>query len=162
MTIPHIFIFSPQAQFLNRFFSTEKRVNRDKINFAAIQRKWQQSRFCNETAQIATKKICLHIYHVEKCLHVTDFTPHFSTWHDFSLYLPCRDISPTEYLSCGGTSPHDNLSYGKFSPHDNFFLHKHRLWCLWQISGMVGLRSVNAAQVSTGTVVLVSTSTSQQ
>jgi len=67
------------------------------------------------------KKNCLHIYHVEKCLHVTDFTPHFSTWHDFSLYLPCRDISPTEYLSCGGTSPHDNLSYGKFSPHDKFF-----------------------------------------
>ena len=83
------------------------------------------------------KKNCLHIYHVEKCLHVTDFTPHFSTWHDFSLYLPCRDISPTEYLSCGETSPHDNLSYGKFSPHDKFFLHKHRLWCLWQISGMV-------------------------
>ena len=31
------FLFSPQAQFLNNFFSTQKRVNRDKIDFAAIQ-----------------------------------------------------------------------------------------------------------------------------
>ena len=44
---------------------------------------------------------------------MTDFTSHFSTWHDFSLYLPCGDLSPTEHLSCGDTSPHDNLSHGK-------------------------------------------------
>ena len=50
---------------------------------------------------------------MEKCLHMTDFTSHFSTWHDFSLYLPCGDLSPTEHLSCGDTSPHDNLSHGK-------------------------------------------------
>ena len=83
------------------------------------------------------KKNCLHIYHVEKCLHMTDFTSHFSTWHDFSLYLPCGDISPTEHLSCRDTSPHDNLSHGKISPHDRFFLHQHRWWCWWQISGML-------------------------
>ena len=94
------------------------------------------------------KKNCLHIYHVEKCLHVTDFTPHFSTWHDFSLYLPCRDISPTEHLSCGDTSPHDNLSHGKISPHDRFFLHQHRWWCWWQISGMIVCRNVYHPWVS--------------
>ena len=34
-------------------------------------------------------------------------------------------------------SPHDNVSYGKISQHDKNLLHKHRLWCLWQISGML-------------------------
>ena len=77
----------------------------------------------------STWQNCLHIYNVEKCLHVTDFTPHFSTWHDFSLYLPCGDLSPTEHLSCGDTSPHDNLSHGKifstwqiFSPQTPFVM----------------------------------------
>ena len=94
------------------------------------------------------KKNCLHIYHVEKCLHMTDFTSHFSTWHDFSLYLPCGDISPTEHLSCRDTSPHDNLSHGKISPHDRFFLHQHRWWCWWQISGMIVCRNVYHPWVS--------------
>ena len=43
-------LFSPQAQFLNKFFSTQKCVNRDKIDFAPIQRKWQQSRFRDKSA----------------------------------------------------------------------------------------------------------------
>ena len=50
-------LFSPQAQFLNKFFSTQKCVNRDKIDFAPIQRKWQQSRFRDKSAWIVTKKI---------------------------------------------------------------------------------------------------------
>ena len=62
------------------------------------------------------------------------FTFLHMTW--FFLYLPCGDISPTEHLSCRDTSPHDNLSHGKISPHDRFFLHQHRWWCWWQISGM--------------------------
>ena len=36
-------IFSPRAQFLAQFFSTQKRVNRDKTDFATKQRKWQKS-----------------------------------------------------------------------------------------------------------------------
>ena len=48
--IPDICLFFPQAQFLNKFFSTQKCVNRDKIDFAPIQRKWQQSRFRDKSA----------------------------------------------------------------------------------------------------------------
>ena len=61
-----------------------------------------------------------HISHVEKFLHVTEF-PHiyhvekFSTWQHVM---------------------------GKISPHDHFFLHRHCLWCLWQIWGM-NIVSVN-------------------
>ena len=49
----------------------------------------------------------------------------------------------SSHFSCGETSPQDNgktspnVIYGKMSPHDRYFLHKHRLWCLWQISGMI-------------------------
>ena len=56
----------------------------------------------------------LHISHVEKFLHVTEF-PHiyhvekFSTWQHV---------------------------IGRISPHDQFFLHRRRLWCLWQIWGI--------------------------
>ena len=57
MTYLIFVLFSPQAQFLNKFFSTQKCVNRDKIDFAPIQRKWQQSRFRDKSAWIVTKKI---------------------------------------------------------------------------------------------------------
>ena len=63
-------------------------------------------------------------------LHITHFAPHLSRG-EFSL---CDRFS--SHFSCGETSPHYNLSYVKLSPHDRFFLHKHRLRCLWQISGM--------------------------
>ena len=51
-----------------------------------------------------TKLICLHISHVEKFLHMTDFFLHFSTWQIYMifiwLYLPCGNISTTDNLSC--------------------------------------------------------------
>ena len=47
---------------------------------------------------------------------MTNFAPHFSTWHNFFLYLLCGDISPTDNLSRGETSPRDNLSSGKKIP----------------------------------------------
>ena len=44
MTFSHAFcIFSPRAQFLAQLFSTQKRVNRTKTDFATIQRKLQST-----------------------------------------------------------------------------------------------------------------------
>ena len=82
---------------------------------------------------------CGNICHVEKILHMTDFSTFlhkttfcstFVMWRTFSMYIF------SSHFSCGESSPHENLSYGIISPHDRFFLHKHRLWCWWQISGM--------------------------
>ena len=74
-----------------------------------------------------------------KFLHMTDFSTFLHITH-FAPHLSCGELSLCDrfssHFSCGETSPHDNLSYGKFSPHDKFFLHNHRLWCVWQISGM--------------------------
>ena len=74
-----------------------------------------------------------------KFLHMTDFSTFLHITH-FAPHLSCGELSLCDrfssHFSCGETSPHDNLSYGKFSPHDKFFLHNHRLWWLWQISGM--------------------------
>ena len=39
MTYMIFVLFSPQAQFFAHFFSTQKRVNRDKTDFATKQRK---------------------------------------------------------------------------------------------------------------------------
>ena len=66
------------------------------------------------------------------------FAPHFSTTH-FAPHLSCGELSVINlflHFSCGETSPHENLRCGQISPHDRIFLHKHCLWCLWQISGM--------------------------
>ena len=52
------------------------------------------------------------IYHVEN----------FSTWQSVMWRI----------------SPHDNLLCKEISPNDKKNLHMHRLWCLWQISGMLG------------------------
>ena len=41
-------IFSPPIQFLAQFFSTQKRVNRDKTDFATKQRESPQNRFCKK------------------------------------------------------------------------------------------------------------------
>ena len=43
-------LFSQQAQFLVQFFSTQKRVNCDKTDFATKQRKLRHNRFCDKTA----------------------------------------------------------------------------------------------------------------
>ena len=44
-----IFVFfSPQAQFLVKFFSTQKRVYGDKTDFATKQRKLRQKRFLQQ------------------------------------------------------------------------------------------------------------------
>ena len=78
--IPHVCPFSPQTEFLVQFFSTQKRVNHDQIDSETKQRKWQQNRFCDKTAWIVTNQICHHISHVEKFLHMTNLSPHISTW----------------------------------------------------------------------------------
>ena len=41
-------IFSPRAQFFAKFFSTQKRVNRTKTDFATKQRKLQKNWFGNK------------------------------------------------------------------------------------------------------------------
>ena len=59
-----IFVFfSPQAQSLVQFFSTQKRVNRDKTDFATKQRKLRQYRFSNKTTQFLHSKF--FITHLE-------------------------------------------------------------------------------------------------
>ena len=129
-------LFSPHAQFLNKFFSTQKCVNRNKIDFAPIQRKWQQSRFCDKSAWIVTKKI----------------VSTFNMWRNVSTWQILLHISPHDmiflfiyhvetYLQLNichvETLLHMTICHmEKISPHDKFFLHNHRLWWLWQISGM--------------------------
>ena len=53
-TIPDICLFSPQAQLLVQLFSTQKRVNCDKPDFATKQRKLRQNRFCNQKTLVTT------------------------------------------------------------------------------------------------------------
>ena len=82
MTIPDICLFSPQAQFLVQLFSTQKRVNRDKTDFATKQRKLRQNSVM--WRNFSTEQICFTflIAHVEKSvmwkhfsnLHMTDFS----------------------------------------------------------------------------------------
>ena len=114
--IPHIRPF-----FLAQFFSMPMRVNRDKMDFETKQSKshkrkilQQNSIKCDKTSKnVHIMTDFPHISHVEKFPHVTKF-PHiyhlenFPTWHVM----------------------------GRISPHDQFFLHRQRLWRLWQISGM--------------------------
>ena len=86
-------LFSPHAQFLNKFFSTQKCVNRNKIDFAPIQRKWQQSRFCDKSAWIVTKKLSPHSTCGEMYPHDRFyFTFLHMTWF-FSLFTMWRHIS---------------------------------------------------------------------
>ena len=75
-------LFSPHAQFLNEFFSTQKCVNRNKIDFAPIQRKWQQSRFCDKSAWIVTKKI----------------VSTFNMWRNVSTWQILLHISPHDMI----------------------------------------------------------------
>ena len=86
----------------------------------------------------------LHISHVEKFLHVTDFL-HLSHVEKFSTWQICLHISHVEKFLHVTEFPHiyyvEKFStwqhvMGRISPHDQFFLHRRRLWCLWQISGV--------------------------
>ena len=119
--IPDICLFSPQAQFLVQLFSTQKRVNRNKTDFATKQRKLRQNRFCNKKMLVCS---CGEVCHVETFLHMTDFSTFLRITH-FAPNLSCGELSLCDrfssHFSCGETSPHDNLSYGKISPHDRFF-----------------------------------------
>ena len=107
----------------------------------------------------STWQICLHIFHVEKFLHVTEF-PHIyhlenflyvkeflhqSHVEKFSTWQICLHISHVEKFLHVTEFPHmyhvEKFStwqhvMGRISPHDQFFLHRRRLWRLWQISGM--------------------------
>ena len=115
MTIPDICLFSPQAQFLVQLFSTQKRVNRNKTDFATKQRKVRQNRFCNKKMLVCS---CGEVCHVETFLHVTDFSTFLCITH-FAPNLSCGELSLCDrfssHFSCGDTSPHDNLSYAKIS-----------------------------------------------
>ena len=79
--------------------------------------------------EISTWQICLHISHVEKFLHVTDF-PHISHVEKFLHVTEFPHIYHLENFPTWHVM-------GRISPHDQFFLHRRRLWRLWQISGML-------------------------
>ena len=62
MSIPHICHFSPPIQFLAQFFSTQKRVNRDKTDYA------KNSVNCHKTDFTTKNRVnfrFLHICHVQ-------------------------------------------------------------------------------------------------
>ena len=107
-------ILSPRAQFLAKFFSTQKRVNCTKTDFATKQRKLQKT-------DLATK-YCKMQQNTINCTH------YFSTFQILFTFLMWRFF------------PHDNLSCGEFLHlticyMDNFlhmtifFLHGHCPWC---------------------------------
>ena len=78
-------LFSPQSQFLAPFFSTPKRVNHDKTDFATKQRKSHKRKILQQNSIKCDK--------TSKIVHIilTDLSPHFS----------CGEISP-----CDRFSPH--------------------------------------------------------
>ena len=133
----YLSFFLHKHNFWFNFSPHKKRVNRDKTDFATKQRKLRQNRFCNKKMLVCS---CGEVCHVETFLHMTDFSTFLCITH-FAPHLSCGELSLCDrffsHFSRGETSLHDNLSYGKISPHDRFFLHKHCLWCLWQISGMI-------------------------
>ena len=87
--------FSPKTVFLVQFFSTQKRVNRDQIDSATKQRKWQQNSMnCDKSdlyPHLSCGEICPQDKFVSTFLHMTDLSP----------YLPCGNISSTDNLLCG-------------------------------------------------------------
>ena len=107
IAIPNMCLFSPQTQLFVKFFSMQKRRSREKVDFATKQHEWQQKGFCDKTAWTLTKQICLHISHVEKFLHMTDFSPHFSTWQIFLhiLFTLWRHLSNWQFLRMANFSP---------------------------------------------------------
>ena len=122
-------IFSPRAQFLAQFFSTQKRVNRDKTDFATKQRKLQK-RSDFATKQWKCDKWCGEIWIV-------------STWH-MQRYFKFIHIC---YVEKSWLSPHDEWGeIPDFSPWQMYrnlkFLHmadfSPRVWPVypWQIWGM--------------------------
>ena len=84
-------LFSPQTIFFVQFFSTPKRVNCDKTDFATKQPKLhkreilqQNSIKCDKTSKIVHIMTDFpHISHVETFLHVTEF-PHIDHVEKFS------------------------------------------------------------------------------
>ena len=58
-------LFSPQAQFLAKFFSTQKRVNRNKTDFATKQRKSQNEQILQQNSIICIKTLLIvHIFYL--------------------------------------------------------------------------------------------------
>ena len=108
-------LFSPQTQCFAQFFSTQKCVNRDKNSVNCQKKNW----FYDSLMQ-------------QNTMNCTD---HFSTLQIFFTFLKWRAFSKWKFISWR-ISPHDNLLCEEISPHDKKILHRHRLWCLWQISGM--------------------------
>ena len=87
--------FSPQAQFLVQLFSTQKRVNRDKTDFATKQHKLRQNRYCNKRMVVCS---CGEVCHVETFLHMTDFSTFLRITH-FAPNLSCGELSLCDRFS---------------------------------------------------------------
>ena len=93
-------LFSPQKHFLDKFFSTQKCVNRDK-KFSTKQCKSPKSWFYNSLMQQNT----------------INCTRHFSTLQIFFTFLKWRAFSIWKFITWR-ISPHDNLLREEISPHD--------------------------------------------
>ena len=124
-SIPDTCHFSPQALFCAQIFSTQYRVNRNKpiLRQNSVNRKIpKRVHIMKEISDFSTPVMWrnlkslhmwinlrfLHIYHV-KLIHM---------WRNLRFLHICHVLK------------------FEMSPHDIFFLHGHRPWCPWQISGM--------------------------
>ena len=93
-------IFSPRAQFLAQFFSTQKRVNRAKTNFAKNSVNRHKTDF---TTKNRVNFRFLHICHVEKCeippnlakFHISPHLKFLYMWRNFT-FLHTTDVKISE------------------------------------------------------------------
>ena len=71
---------------------------------------------------------------VSTLLHIA---PHFSTWHDmtFLFFYYVETFSYWQFVMRWTFSTWQSVIWKNLSTWQ-IFLHKHRLWCLWQIWGM--------------------------
>ena len=95
-------LFSPQTQFLDKFFSTQKRVNRNK-KFLTKQRKSSKNWFYNSLMQQNTIN-CTHNFSKLEILFRFLMWRAFSTWQSVTWRI----------------LPHDNLSCGECGARDKY------------------------------------------
>ena len=114
LDIPDICLFSSTDITFGSSFLHIKRVNRDK-KFLTIKRKLPKNWVYN-----ATKHHKLY----SSFLHITDFL-HISHVKSFFHMTICHMENRSTW------------NKWRISPHDKKVLHRHRIWCLWQISGML-------------------------
>ena len=99
-------LFSPQAQFLAKFFSTQKRVNRDKTDFATKQRKSQNEQILQQNSIICIKTLL--IVHIIFLLNeeMVKF-----------LYIHHVEITPILYICHVAKSELMDVEQFQISPH---------------------------------------------